>query len=242
MRSRRRPAPPAPGSRDGPTHRRGQADRLRLRLHHHLHHAHSHLLPGQPRRPAFPLRATSRQERRGRGPEADRRRRRQSPLPVGGAVLGQKRRQHRVARRGFRHRQLLSYRAPGVLRPRCRLGPAWRRWLRHQPLGRNSRGADRERHLGQGQQGHGGALRGGGLGGRLQLHGHGLHQHQWRLDRGRAQRQPHGGFAPRPLRGQLRPQRRQRQHPRQQHLPHVLPQSSAWYPGPVRQPGGRQDR
>jgi hypothetical protein len=30
--------------------------------------------------------------------------------------------------------------------------------------------------------------------------------------------------------------------PRQRHLPHVLPQSPAWYPGRVRQPGGRKDR
>ena len=43
----------------------------------------------------------------------------------------------------------------------------------------------------------------------------------------------------RSLRGELRLQRRQRRYPRQQHLSHVLPQSLAWHPGPVCQPGRR---
>jgi hypothetical protein len=68
------------------------------RIHRHFHHAHPHLLSVQPRRPAFPLRATSRQERRGRGLDADRRRQRQPPLRLGGSILGQERRKHRVAR------------------------------------------------------------------------------------------------------------------------------------------------
>ena len=229
-------------SRYGPPHCRGQADRLRRRLDHHLHHAYSHFLS---RQPAAQLSRYRRPHVMNAGVE--------DLKLVGGdagnlrfqwAALSWARNVDNTAWHGEGFAIDRSFRIE--LREFYVHDAAWaqrrRRGIRHQPLGRLSRGTDREWHRGQSQQGHGGALRRSRLRGRLQLRGHGLHQHHWRLDRARAQRQPYGGLAPRPLRGQLRPERRQRQHPRQQHLPHLLPQSSAWHSCPIRQSGRRQDQ
>ena len=85
----------------GPTHCRDQADRLRLGSTITFTTPIHIWLPVKPCRPAFPLRATPCHERRGRGPEADRRRQRQPAVPLGSSVLGQERRQHVWHEEGF---------------------------------------------------------------------------------------------------------------------------------------------
>ncbi len=69
-----------------------------------------------------------------RGPDGDRRRPGEHPLPVGRRVLGEADREHRVARRGLRGRAQLPGGDPGLVRPRRGLGPARRRRVRDQLL------------------------------------------------------------------------------------------------------------
>ena len=83
---------------------------------------------------------------------------------------------HDVAQRRVGDRLLVPHPAGGVLRPQRRLAGQRRRRLRHQPLSRVIRSADRERHFGARQQGDGGALLRRRLGRRVQLHGRRLYQ------------------------------------------------------------------
>ena len=109
------PATPAPRRllvlQAGPPHRRNQTDRVGLRVHRRLHVADPHFLPVGPRRPTVTLRLYSRRIRRRRGYDVDRRRQWQPALFRRGHVLGQECGKRRLARRGSRHRQRLSYRA-----------------------------------------------------------------------------------------------------------------------------------